>query len=183
MDKDVQLNQAQADMRKGYADGSIGVLTSGTMWLIAALVAYFISAEKAIWALLIGGMLINPVSGIIEKLKGYKGHHPQNALKFLAWENTIWMIMMIAVALLLTFQQIEWFFQAMLMIIGGRYLTFQTLYGMKIYWVFGAVLGIAALVSFKFDLGSFETLLTGALIEILFGIYMLRGFLRKNKQI
>ena len=36
--------------------------------------------------------------------------------------------------------QAEWFYSIMLMIIGVRYLVFNTLYGMKVYWILGASL-------------------------------------------
>ena len=30
----------------------------------------------------------------------------------------------------------------MLLIIGGRYLTFSSIYGIRLYWILGAVLGV-----------------------------------------
>ena len=35
-------------------------------------------------------------------------------------------------------------YPAMLLVIGGRYLTFSTLYGLRIYWACGGVLALAA---------------------------------------
>lgn len=43
-------------------------------------------------------------------------------------------------------QKLEWFFPAMLLMIGGRYLTFATLYGMRLYWALGLALGAAGVV-------------------------------------
>lgn len=40
-------------------------------------------------------------------------------------------------------------FQEMLMIIGGRYLTFASMFGMRIYWILGAILGLSAYILFK----------------------------------
>jgi hypothetical protein len=39
--------------------------------------------------------------------------------------------------------RIELFFPAMLFVIGGRYLTFATLFGRKLFWVCGAALALA----------------------------------------
>ena len=47
---------AQTDLRKGYADGSLGVLILGAVWLVAALVAFFVSSLTAVWTLFFGGM-------------------------------------------------------------------------------------------------------------------------------
>jgi hypothetical protein len=47
MDKPVTLDEAQIDMYKGYAFGSLGVVTSGFMWLSSALVSYNYSPTQA----------------------------------------------------------------------------------------------------------------------------------------
>jgi len=172
MDKLVTLDEAQTDMCEGYAFGSLGSATSGFMWLISALVSYNFSPTQAIWTLLIGGVLISPVSSILEKIIGLKGHSVNNPLKNLAMESTIWMIMCIPLAYGLSIQNTEWFFQAMLLIIGGRYLTFATLFGKKLYWILGASLGLSAYRLFQLKIQSFGSLLTGAIIEIIFGVLM-----------
>lgn len=167
------LQKAQEDMRIGYGYGSIGVLVSGVVWVTASLIVNFYSSQKGIWALIIGGMLIFPVSTLIEKLIGVKGGHDKNnPLGKLGMEGTIWMIMCIPLAYGLSLNKSEWFFQGMLMIIGGRYLTFASIFGMRIYWVLGAVLGLSAYILFNFQVNDFASALTGGLIEITFGIVM-----------
>ncbi|MDC8003879.1 hypothetical protein POV27_07435 [Aureisphaera galaxeae] len=172
MDKSATLNEAQRDMCSGYAVGAVGVLVSGSVWLISAFVATYFSANIAIWTLLIGGAAISPISSIIEKFMGLNGHKKGNPLKNLAMESTVWMIMCLPLAYGLSLQKVEWFFQAMLLIIGGRYLTFATLFGKRVYWFLGASLGIAAFLLFRFEMKSFGSLLTGSLIEIVYGIFM-----------
>ena len=175
--------QAQTDMRRGYADGSLGIVVSGFMWLIAAVVSYLYTDEQAVWALLIGGMLIHPVSLLLYKVIGLRGNHTDgNPLGKLALEGTIWMIMCLPVAYGLSLQDTAWFFHAMLLIIGGRYLTFTSIYGIRLYWALGAVLGIAAYLLFFNSTQSFGTLLTGALIEISFGLFMFVSFRKNNKK-
>ncbi|GGD53551.1 hypothetical protein GCM10011361_20320 [Muriicola marianensis] len=167
------LHKAQEDMRNSYGYGSIGALVSGTVWITAGLVVDFYSPQKGIWALLIGGVLIFPVSSLIERLIGLKGAHDKNnPLGKLGMEGTIWMIMCIPLAYGLSLIKSEWFFQGMLMIIGGRYLTFASIFGMRFYWVFGAALGLSAYVLFKLQARDFTSALTGGLIEIVFGIVL-----------
>lgn len=178
------LVQFQTDMRRGYANGSIGIIVSGLAWLISAIVTYQYSASKAVWTLLIGGVLIHPVSVLLYKTIGLSGNHTKgNPLGNLGMEGTIFMIMCIPIAFGLSLQHMQWFFQGMLLIIGGRYLTFSSIYGIKLYWILGAILGIAAYLLFKNNVQSFTTLLTGALIEILFGFFMFLSFRRNNKDI
>lgn len=181
MDKAVAIEVAQSDMRRGYASGAVGVIVSGLVWLVSAFVSFYFSADRAIWTLLIGGALISPVSGIIEKFIGLNGHTGGNPLKNLAMENTVWMIMCLPLAYGLSMQNVEWFFQAMLLIIGGRYLTFSTLFGKNVYWFLGTSLGIAAYLLFKFEIQSFGSLLAGSIIEITYGIFIY-VFHRKSDQ-
>lgn len=178
------LVQFQTDMRRGYANGSIGIIVSGLAWLVSAMVNYQYSASQAVWALLIGGILIHPVSVLLYKTIGLSGNHTKgNPLGNLAMEGTIFMILCLPIAFGLSLQHPQWFFQGMLLIIGGRYLTFSSIYGIKLYWILGAILGMTAYLLFKINAPSFTTLLTGAGIEILFGLFMFLSFRRNNKSI
>ena len=90
-------------------------------------------------------MFIHLVSVLLSKVLGLSGSHTNgNPLGNLAMEGTIFMIMCLPLAYGLSLQHTEWFFQGMLLIIGGRYLTFASIYDFRSYWVLGAVLGVAA---------------------------------------
>jgi hypothetical protein len=181
INKTDSFTQAQKDMCKGYANGSIGIIVSGFIWLISAFISYQYSPKQAIWTLLIGGMFIHPVGMLLSKVVRLPGTHTKgNRLGNLAMEGTIFMIMCLPLAFGLSLQHAEWFFQGMLLIIGGRYLTFATIYGLKLYWILGAVLGVAAYLLFYFKVQSFGSLLTGSVIEISFGLSLFFLFRRDN---
>lgn len=166
----LNLQTAQHDMRTAYGYGSTGVLSSGLVWLCAAAAVPQLGVNTGIWTLIIGGMMIFPLSMLIGKVAGIPGKHDSsNPLGKSAMEGTVWMLMCIPMAFGLSLVRPEWFFQGMLLIIGGRYLTFATLYGMKVYWLLGAVLGAAAFVLFAMQAGAFYSALAGALIEIIMG--------------
>lgn len=139
----MDISEAQRDMRAGYLSGAPGVLASSIAWATATGVAFVVSPQQAVWALFIGGMLIHPAGMLIGKVLGAAGAHAKgNPLSGLAAANTFWMIACLPLAYIASMQMIEWFFPAMLLIIGGRYLTFGALYGMRFYWVLGfALLG------------------------------------------
>ena len=172
----LSLSQAQADMRTGYRCGAPGVLVSGLVWLTAGVVATRVSATAAVYALLIGGAAIHPLGVLLTKLIGAPGRHdPSNPLARLAAEGTLWMLAGIAIAYGMHVLRIEWFFPAMLLVIGGRYLTFQTLYGVRLYWAFGGVLcllGVGlALARVPAPLSAFA----GGAVEVLFAILLFRS--------
>lgn len=176
------IKQAQTDMCKAYADGSIGILVSGFVWLTSAMVIYQVGPKQGIWALLFGGMLIYPLSEIIKKAIGINTTHAKgNPLGNLALEGTLFMIMCLPLAFFLSLQHPEWFFLAMLMIIGGRYLTFATIYGKKHYWILGAALGIASYLLYNFKTLPFTCAITGSSIEIIFGVFMFINFRKSTR--
>lgn len=168
------LADAQHDMRVAYYDGAPGVLCSALAWCIAALAAWHFSAAHAVWTLLIGGMFIHPAAILLNKVLGRSGKHdPSNPLASLAMASTFWMIMCLVLAYGVSLLRIEWFFPAALLIIGGRYFTFATLYGMRLYWVFGAVLAAAAYPLVALGAPAAAGAFAGAAIEAGFGLAML----------
>lgn len=174
------LAAAQRDMRLAYLGGAPGVLVSGLVWAAAGCVAMWISPQRAVWALFIGGVFIHPASLLLVRLLGGTGRHAAaNPLGALAMATTFWMIMMLPLAYGVSLFRIALFFPAMLFIIGGRYLCFHTLYGNRLYWVCGAVLALAGFGLFKLNapvaLGAF----TGAMIEIVFAGIVLVGARRE----
>ena len=166
---------AQADMRQAYFSGAPGVLVSGLVWLTAGIVAVFGSERSAVLTLLFGGAAIFPLSIILTKLLGHTGKHTVgNPLGALAAEGTFWLLAGCAIAYGMHVLRIEWFFPAMLLVIGGRYLTFQTLYGLRAYWACGAVLCLAGLALALARTPPFVGAFTGAAIELVFAAFMFK---------
>ena len=167
---------AQQDMRTAYLGGVPGLFVSGTVWASAGIVCLMRSPQAAVWALYVGGALIHPVAGLVTRLLGRSGRHAAgNPLGTLALATTIWMIMMLALAYGISLWRIELFFPAMLFVIGGRYLTFATLFGRKLFWVCGAVLGLAGYALAARNAAPAVGAFTGAAIEITFGCILAAG--------
>jgi hypothetical protein len=163
-------------MRSAYLDGAPGVLVSGLVWAVAGCVAVWVSPQRAVWALFIGGAFIHPLAVLLTRLLGCSGRHaPGNPLGPLGMATTFWMIMMLPLAYGVSLLRIDLFFPAMLLVIGGRYFCFHTLYGKRLYWVLGATLALAsyALIGLNASvaLGGFA----GAVIEVVFACVLLAG--------
>lgn len=175
---------AQKDMRDAYYGGAPGVITSGTAWLIAGLVAFFVSAKAGMLALIIGGMFIFPASVVFCKLIGVSGkHQKENPLAPLALESTFWMLLSIPIAVGCAFYRIEWFFPAMLFVIGGRYLTFSTLYGVRIYWIFAMSLVVMGWALLAINAPTYLGAFSGAFIEYSFGVALFVVYKRERNLI
>ena len=175
------IADAQQDMRDAYYGGAPGVITSGTAWLIAGLVSFIISPKAGILTLIFGGMLIFPVSVVFCKLIGVPGKHKKgNPLAPLAIEGTLWMLISIPVAVGAALYRIEWFFPAMLFVIAGRYLTFSTLYGRRLYWIFAVTLVISGWILLGTNAPAFSGAFTGAIMEYCFGVAIFVAYRREQ---
>lgn len=167
----ITIADAQLDMRTAYYGGAPGVLCSGLVWLSAGVVALQLSAVQALWTLLIGGMFIHPAAVVLNKVLGRSGKHsPSNPFGSLAMASTFWMILCLLLAYGVSMIRIEWFFPAVLLIIGGRYMTFATMYGMRIYWVMGVALALAAYPLFAYGASPATGALAGGGIEVAFAV-------------
>ena len=177
------LSDAQADMRLGYLSGAPGVLVSGTVWLVAGIVAWRVSPTNAVWALFVGGALIHPIGVVLTKILGRSGSHtPGNPLASLAAANTCWLIFSLPLAYAVSLLRIEWFFPAMLLVIGGRYLTFDVLYGMRIYWLCGGALALAGFLLGRELAQPAVSAVTGGAIELCFGAWILWVGRRESRE-
>ena len=161
--------EQQLQMRLAYYGGAPGILVSGLVWVIAALVCYRLGINKAVWTLLIGGALIHPIGTIVTKALGRSAKTDKgNALTQLAMASTIWLILCCAMAYGLFLLKPELFFPAMMATIGSRYLIFATVFGKSIFWGLGATLLVAASLAYFLQLSPSIAAGLGALVEILF---------------
>lgn len=158
-------------MRFAYFGGAPGMMTSAVVWLIAGVVSVRMSSDRAIWTLFVGGMLIHPVSLLLTKALGRSAKHSAgNPFGSLALATTFWMILMLPLAYGASRLHIEWFFPAMLLIIGGRYLTFSTIFGARIFWICGATLALAGLALGRANASPALSAFSGAAIEAAFAL-------------
>lgn len=115
----MSVSEAQVDMRRGYCSGGSGILASAFAWSAAA-VALLGPAHNAVWALLFGGMLIQPAAVFICKLMGARGTHTKGSpLGQLAGANTFWLIFCLPLAYALSLEEPNCFFPAMLLVNGA----------------------------------------------------------------
>jgi len=177
----MNIEEAQKDMRNAYLGWGSGVLISSLVWLAAGTSAIYTSAQTSFIIFFIGGMFIHPVGILIDKLFKRSGKHLKgNPLGNLAMESTI--ILFVGLYLVYSLFQLQpnWLFPIMLMIIGVRYSIFQTIYGMKIYYVLGLILIIAGCLGLNLN-QAFQTFgIIGGLIELLFSIFIIKKIKSKS---
>lgn len=127
-------------------------------------------------------MLIHPIGIVSNKLFRRSGKHSKgNPLGNLALESTAILFIGLSIAYELFKVQPGWLYPIMLMIIGVGYLIFQTIYGMKIYWILGLILMGAGIIGLNLNQIFFTCALLGGMIELLFSIVIIQRNRKKYK--
>ncbi len=169
-------DRLQSGMRREHYDGAPGVLISALVWLSSSAVCLLVGTFQGVWALLVGGALIYPVSAVLTKFWVKPISEPSpNPLNQLAGATTIWLIACCVMAYGLYHLRAELFYPAMMLTIGCRYAVFATLYGLKVYWALGIALLAASFLSFVLWLAPPASALVGGLVELVFAFVIFRG--------
>jgi hypothetical protein len=138
---------AQRQMRFTYRGGLPGQLVSGGLWLAAAAVGTWGSQTLSVLVLVVGGCFIFPLTALALKLAGRPATTPKgNPLNALAMQIAFTVPLALPVVLALTQRAPEWFFPAVLIVVGAHYLPFVFLYGMWQWAVLGGAMLAAGVV-------------------------------------
>lgn len=128
------ISDAQRDVRHTYAGGFYGQIVSGLVWLAAAALGTWMSSGAGIVALLVGGALIFPLTTLALRLAGRPASLPSgHPMAALATQIAFTVPIGLVVALGAAAERRDWFFPAAMLIVGGHYLPFVFLYGMRLF--------------------------------------------------
>lgn len=168
---EMELVESQAEMRVVYVNGATGVLVSGLIWCLAGSVGIYSNAHSSMLALFLGGLFIFPLSVALAKLLGATGKHSaQNKLGTLAIESLGVLFGGLFVAFVAAQYNPHLFFPVMLVAIGARYLMFQTLYGLTLYWLLGGLLMASGFLAAILQWPFFAAAFIGGGLELLFAV-------------
>jgi len=167
----MEIKAAQEDMRSAYFGGGTGVLASSLVWMAAGLMALMGVIDKSMLVFFIAGMFIFPASILISKLLKRSGKHQKgNPLAILSIETTFLIFIGLFIAYTMYHSFGDWFYSIMLMIIGGRYLMFQSIYGMKLYWLLGTLMIVAGVGSMILMTDFHVPAIAGGIIELVMAV-------------
>lgn len=177
------VDQAQAQIRQAFVHGGPGAIVSSLVWFSAAFALTRTDHATAFAVLFIGGMLIFPVSTLIDKLVFRRsGSVAGNPLGLLALESTIAMIGCLLAAWLLLRDRPDFVFPVAAIAVGTHYLPFKTAYGDRTYWLLGAVLtAIGCAGIFIVQGQTLGIILAVAVAELVFGVALTRAGLSAAK--
>jgi hypothetical protein len=164
----LDIETAQMEVRTTFLQGSVGQAMSGVIWLISSVLATWVSQRPAILVLVLGGAFIFPLTQLGLRLLGRPGGLPrQHPMNQLAMEVAFIVPLSLPVVGAAALHNINWFYPALMVILGVHYMPFIFLYGMREFGVLSAALigagvAIALLLPNVFAAGGWFT--AGALL-------------------
>lgn len=168
----MDIADAQREMRMRFAGGFYGQLVSGVLWLVSASLATWSTPRAAIATLVLGGCFIFPITELLIRLAG--GRTPlsaENALRHLGMQVAFVLPFSMPLLLPVGLYRLNWFYPAMMILLGAHYVPFVFLYGMRMFAMLAALLMgggllIAMYWSSSFSIGAWYT---GAMLVLFAG--------------
>jgi Family of unknown function (DUF7010) len=156
----MDVQDAQREMRSVYMGGFWGQLVSSVIWLVSAALGTWVSPRASILTVVIGGFFIFPLTQMLLRLSSRRASvstaNPFTSLGMqVAFVLPFSMLLLVPVSL----YRLNWFFPALMVLVGAHYLPFATLYGMRMFLFLAAILiatGVVIALYFAetFSLGS-----------------------------
>jgi hypothetical protein len=159
----MDIAEAQLEVRTRFLGGFYGQTVSGLLWLVSAGLATWSSPRAAITTLVVGGFFIFPVTELLIRLAGAKGPlRATNSLRYLGMQVAFVLPLSMPLLLPVGLYRLNWFYPAMMVLLGAHYLPFVFLYGMRMFAALAAAVAGGGLVvamywSDSFSVGAWYT--------------------------
>ncbi len=153
----MEIQDAQRQLRSVYIGGFWGQLVSSVIWLVSAALGTWFNPKASILTVVIGGFFIFPLTKMLLRLSGRRaslsGENPFNSLAMqIALVLPFSMLLLVPVGL----YRLNWFFPALMVLLGAHYLPFASLYGMRMFlFLSGILIAMGAVIAVRFS-GTFS---------------------------
>jgi len=153
----MDIQDAQREMRSVYIGGFWGQLVSSVIWLVSAALGTWVSPKASILTIVIGGFFIFPLTQLLLRLSGRRARvSKENTFHSLgmqvAFVLPFSMLLLVPVGL----YNLNWFFPALMVLLGAHYLPSATLYEMRMFLFLAGILIGAGVVIAQYFSGTFS---------------------------
>jgi hypothetical protein len=153
----MRISEAQKEMRTRFVGGFYGQLVSGLLWLVSASLATWGSPRAGITMLVVGGFFIFPLTELLVRVGGVKQSlSADNSLRGLAMQVAFVLPVSMPLLVPVSLYRLNWFYPAMMVLLGAHYLPFVFLYGMRHFAVLAALLVSGGIVTALYWSASFS---------------------------
>jgi hypothetical protein len=156
----VDVQDAQREIRFVYIGGFWGQLVSSAIWLVSATLGTWVGPRASILTVVIGGFFIFPLTQMLLRWSPRRAsvstENPFTSLGMqVAFVLPLSMLLLVPVGL----YRLNWFFPALMVLVGAHFLPFATLYGMRMFLFLAGILiatgvAIAVYLAETFSLGA-----------------------------
>jgi hypothetical protein len=149
----MDIQDAQHEVRSVYVGGFWGQLVSSVIWLVSAALGTWVTPKSSILVVVIGGFFIFALTQMMLRLSGRRAsvsrENPFHRLGMqVAFVLPFSMLLLVPVGL----YRLNWFFPALMILLGAHYLPFATLYGMRMFlFLAGMLVGMGVVIALWFS--------------------------------
>lgn len=153
----MDIQDAQREVRSVYIGGFWGQLVSSIIWLVSAALGTWVTAKASIVAVVIGGFLIFPLTQMMLRLSGRPARvSKENSFHFLGMQIAFVLPLSMLLLVPIGHYDLNFFFPALMILLGAHYLPFATLYGMRMFLFLAGILIAAGVVIAQNFSGTFS---------------------------
>jgi hypothetical protein len=135
------VQDAQREVRTVFVGGFWGQLVSSAIWLSSAALGVWVTPRAAIFAIVLGGCFIFPITQLLLRLSGGKASlSTGNPLWYLGMQVAFSLPLSMLLLAPVTAFRLNWFYPALMILVGAHYLPFTFLYGMRMFVPLSAIL-------------------------------------------
>lgn len=156
----MEIQVAQKEVRSVYIGGFWGQLVSSVIWLASAAIGTWGTPKASILAAVIAGFFIFPLTQMCLRLSGRPARvSKENPLHWLGMQVALVLPLSMLLLVPVGHYRLNWFFPALMILLGAHYLPFGFLYGMRMFLFLAGILvalgyGIAVWYSGSFSAGA-----------------------------
>lgn len=143
----MEIEDAQREVRFVYLGGFWGQLVSAVIWLVSAALGTWVTPRASILTLVISGFFIFPLTQVLLRLSGRPARVSKgNPLHWLGMQVALVLPFSMLLLVPVGYFRLNWFFPALMVLLGSHYLPFAFLYGMRMFCALAGILITMGLV-------------------------------------
>jgi hypothetical protein len=152
----MDIQDAQREVRLVSIGGFWGQLVASAIWLMSAALGTWATPKASILTVVIGGFFIFPLMQLLLRLSGRASLSKENELYSLGRQVAFVLPFSMLLLILVGHYYLNWFFPALMVLVGAHYLPFATLYGMRMFLFLAGILMAAGAVIAHYFSGTFS---------------------------
>src|SRR6202049_4541863 len=153
----MDIQDAQREVRSVYIGGFWGQLVSSVIWLVSATLGTWVSPRASILSLVIGGFFTFPLTQMLLRLSGRRASvSKENQFHYLGMQVAFVLPFSMLLLVPVGHYNLNWFFPALMVLLGAHYLPFATLYGMRMFLFLSGILIAMGVVIAHYFSGTFS---------------------------